>query len=165
MDGMSGVVPKHIIQLYTIHGNIGYDDKREIWPLLYALMSNKTEKSYNILFNYIKSSSKSKRILNMPKHIITYFEKAAINASKKIFPEFKHHCCYFHLSQSIYNRVRDEGLYSKLGENKTFQQEIKKLQALAFFPSNEIPKLFKFLTIIITEEIFELTMSIYKYFC
>jgi len=50
MNGTFKTVPTMFIQLYTIHGCIGNDDNCRIMPLVYSLMSHKTEVCYRQLF-------------------------------------------------------------------------------------------------------------------
>ena len=98
MNGTFSVVPKGLLQLYTIHVKISTNKNPTIKPLVYALMSNKTESSYESLFNFIKHSAERRGHPIAPKYIITDFERSAIKASKKVFYRFSHRCCYFHLS-------------------------------------------------------------------
>src|SRR5437764_13261262 len=46
MDGAFKTVPTLFRQLYTIHGRVGGNENSQIMPLVYALMSRKTEECY-----------------------------------------------------------------------------------------------------------------------
>jgi len=41
---------------------------------------------------------------------MTDFELAIINSVKAVFPGVPISCCYFHLGQSLYQKIQDEGL-------------------------------------------------------
>jgi len=45
-----------------------------------------------------------------PQRIMTDFELAIINSVKAVFPGVPISCCYFHLGQSLYQKIQDEGL-------------------------------------------------------
>ena len=78
-DGTFKTVPSLFNQLYTIHGVINND----VLPLVYILMSKRTESSYRKLFFELKTLESSLS----PMTIMTDFEKGAINVLKKIiFP-------------------------------------------------------------------------------
>ena len=75
------------------------DEKPAVFPLVFALLENKTQETYTRLFttlNRIKPLS--------PELWITDFEKAAINSIEFIFPGTTRGC-FFHLQQSLYRKV------------------------------------------------------------
>ncbi|CAJ0830968.1 10569_t:CDS:2 [Entrophospora sp. SA101] len=49
MDGTFKTVPNIFRQLYSIHGRVGRDENSQIMPLVYALMSRKSEECYRNL--------------------------------------------------------------------------------------------------------------------
>ncbi|CAG8747305.1 19245_t:CDS:2, partial [Cetraspora pellucida] len=68
-------------QLYTIHAPVGLSENSQIFSLIYALMSTKSEELYMQLFQDLNNFvTENEFILRMLK-IITNFEIAAINAS------------------------------------------------------------------------------------
>ena len=101
-DGTFSTAPRHFCQLYTIHGEImetTTDEKPAVFPLVFALLENKTQETYTRLLttlNRIKPLS--------PDLWITDFEKAAINSIELIFPGTTRGC-FFHLQQSLYRKV------------------------------------------------------------
>jgi hypothetical protein len=50
MDGTLKVVTKLFYQLYTIHGFIDSNNPRKTVPLLYAVLTNKRQSTYDLLF-------------------------------------------------------------------------------------------------------------------
>ncbi|CAG8586190.1 16058_t:CDS:2 [Cetraspora pellucida] len=82
MDGTFKTVPTIFYQLYTIHAPVGPEENSRILPLVYALMTNKSEESYRRFFNGLITFAQQIGIQLNPKWIITDFERAAINASQ-----------------------------------------------------------------------------------
>ncbi|PKY16990.1 hypothetical protein RhiirB3_429484 [Rhizophagus irregularis] len=132
------MVPTIFRQLYTIHGSIRSNENSRIMPLVYALMSNKSE----------------------PQFIITDFEIAAINAIRAEFQEVQNKGYHFHLLQNIYRKVQEFGLTVQYGIDETFSLLIRHIPALAFLPHNNIPSAFDELRAIMPEE----ANSIMKWF-
>ncbi|KAH9628438.1 hypothetical protein HF086_015968 [Spodoptera exigua] len=55
-DGTFKICPKPFYQLYTIHGDLGSSEETSnVVPLVYALLLNKKQATYEILFQIIKS--------------------------------------------------------------------------------------------------------------
>lgn len=54
MDGTFKTVPNILYQMYTIHGRIGHGRDAKFFPLLWALMSGKSEEDYLLLFDAVK---------------------------------------------------------------------------------------------------------------
>ena len=82
MDGTFKTVPTIFRQLYTIHGSIGGNDNSRIMPLVYALMSSKSEECYKRLFQDLIDFGEEEDIHLQPQFILTDFEQAAINATR-----------------------------------------------------------------------------------
>ncbi len=81
MDGTFKTVLTVFYQLYTIHSPIGTENNSKILPLVYALMTNKSEELYRRLFQDLIDFAEENNIELNPSTIITDFEQAAINAS------------------------------------------------------------------------------------
>ena len=142
MDGTFKTVPTIFRQLYTIHGRIGGDDNSRIVPLVYALMSSKSEECYKTLFQDLIDFGDEYNIDLQPQFVLTDFEIAAIKAIHAEFQEVQHKGCHFHLSQNIYRKVQEFGLTVQYGTDENFSLLICHIPALAFLPHNEIPAAF-----------------------
>lgn len=142
MDGTFKTVPTIFKQLYTIHGSVGGNDNSRIMPLVYALMSSKSEQCYRRLFQDIINFSEEENIDLQPQFILTDFEQAAINAAREEFPGVRNKGCHFHLAQNVYRRVQMSGLSTQYGNNENFSLLIRHIPALAFLPPDEIPAAF-----------------------
>lgn len=144
MDGTFKVCPKLFRQLYTIHGQVGNQDNKRMVPLIYALMSSKTEELYRIFFDKLINNCNQNSLSLSPRYILTDSEIAVRNAVRIKFPYSKHRGCFFHLTQIIYRNVQKKGLqriYSQDDDN--FSIQIRKLFALAFMPYDIIPEAFE----------------------
>lgn len=143
MDGTFKMVPTLFKQLYTIHGVIKDANKnKKTIPLVYALLSCKTEKIYKLLLQEILKLTNELGYSLEPKFVLTDFEIAAINATKAVFPSIVSKACFFHFCQSIYRKVQTNGLTQKYGSDVQFALLIKQMSCLAFLPDSKIPNCF-----------------------
>lgn len=145
MDGTFKTVPTVFYQLYTIHAPIGTEDNSRILPLVYALMTNKSEELYKRFFQDLINFAEDNDIELKPSTIITDFEKAAINASHNEFPETRNKGCFFHLGQNGWRKIQEFGLVTQYSTDEHLNIMIRHLFALAFLPSDEIPAAFDIL--------------------
>jgi hypothetical protein len=152
MDGTFKTVPTIFRQLYTIHGRVGGNENSRIIPLVYALMSRKSERCYRRLFQDLIDFSGEHNIHLQPQFILTDFEQAAINAACAEFQGVQNKGCLFHLSQSVYRKVQASGLSVRYGTDENFSLLIRHIPALAFLPSDDIPAAFDQLKDYIPEE-------------
>lgn len=109
-DGTFFICPKPFKQLFSIHGEMNSTvNKTNIIPLIFALMSDRKQSTYEILFHLIKS-----RITewNPAKFTIDY-ERATMNALKKVFPDLAIHGCYFHYVKNIQKKADKLSLNKK----------------------------------------------------
>jgi len=68
-------------------------------------MSRKTEQAYNALFMYIKAIEPTWQ----PQTIMMDFERASINAIRSQFPRTRIVGCWFHSSQSLWQKIQELG--------------------------------------------------------
>lgn len=130
-DGTFKVCPLPFYQLYTIHGDLGStDDSTNIVPLIYAIMSEKTEKSYTILFTVIKAQITEWQ----PELYKCDFEIATMNAIRTLFPNIAVKGCYFHFSQAIWKK----GRALNLTKSKVQKRQVALSAVLPFLPENQI---------------------------
>ena len=145
MDGTFKTVPTVFYQLYTIHAPVGAEDNSRILPLVYALMTNKSEELYRQLFQYLIDFAEENDIELKPCTILTDFEQAAINASHREFPNIRNKGCFFHLGQNGWRKIQEFGLTTQYGDDEHLNLMIRHLFALAFLPPVEIPDAFDIL--------------------
>src|SRR5688572_3724980 len=80
MDGTFKTVPTIFKQLYTIHGCVGGSENSRVLPLVYALMTSKSEECYRTLFQNLIDFGDEHNIDLQPQFVLTNFELASINA-------------------------------------------------------------------------------------
>lgn len=140
-DGTFSTAPTNLFsQLYTVHGEISAGGEKTVVPLVYAFLPNKLQRTYESMLEVIRE----KVALN-PRTWIVDFEKGAINAIEKYFPNVTKGC-YFHLQQSVYRKVIELGCKTNYENDGQFAHHIKCISALAFLPEDEVEEAFRMLT-------------------
>jgi len=77
-------------------------------------------------------------LYEQPLSVTCDFERAFINASKKVFPESEVSACYFHYRQCIWRKIQEHGLVNLYGTHDSKRSLIKQMQAIAFVPVDEV---------------------------
>ncbi|KAG0435687.1 hypothetical protein DMUE_4592 [Dictyocoela muelleri] len=98
--------------------------------MCFILLESKEEKAY------LNALDKVKRLCTTePIGVITYFEKALINAVQKIFSSARTLGCQFHFRQSLFRCLKDSCRLSKVYRDKPDIKSIfRKILNLTFFP-------------------------------
>ncbi|CAF5123742.1 unnamed protein product, partial [Rotaria sp. Silwood1] len=86
-DGTFAVAPKLFEQTYSIHGLI----RGKTLPLIYSLLPNKKEETYETLFRVVQQ-----HVQRVPRYITIDFEKGAENAFAIVYPQSQILGCFFH---------------------------------------------------------------------
>ncbi|XP_029345770.1 uncharacterized protein LOC115034131 [Acyrthosiphon pisum] len=133
MDGTFKAAPKfrgECIQLFVIMGiamDVGF-------PIVYALMSKKTEDAYCALFHFIKTEIE---VNWNPLSVAIDFEKASIAAVRKIFPTANIFGCFFHHSQCIWRKIQQKGLTQLYRNNSLVNKLIRMFMAIPLLPQHK----------------------------
>ena len=151
MDGTFRTVPTLFQQLYTIHVPVGGEANSRILPMVYVLMTSRSEEMYKRLFEELIELADQAGYDLSPSIVITDFEQAVINATQSEFPDSTHKGCFFHLCQSLWRKIQSEGLSSEYARNKDFSLKMRHLTALAFLPPSEIPEAFDQIKLLLPE--------------
>jgi len=138
MDGTFSSSPDLFKQVYSIHGQVGYEINSRILPLVYILMTSKSKELYKHMFMSLNNYSCSEGHPLTPSIIMSDFELGAITASKEVFPNVKNKTCWFHLNQSIIRFINKSALKKEHSINHKLQKKCRMLVALAFLPPDEI---------------------------
>ncbi|KAM7308985.1 hypothetical protein ISCGN_012616 [Ixodes scapularis] len=147
------VSPSLFYQVYTIHGSL----HGTVVPLVFALLSNKTQSTYARLFSVLRAHINH---LNV-KVIYTDFELAAMNSFQNQFPGVRLQACFFHLAQSVYRKVQENhDLRQRYDTDKDFSVLMRMLPALAFIPLGDLDAAFDSLMEIFPDE----AMPLAQYF-
>ena len=128
-DGTFKVAPDQDDQLYTIHAMEG----AKFRPCVFALMSGRSEAHYRDLIQHVKELCQPFGDLQ-PETIMTDFELAAIKSLSHHFPQTELNGCLFHLGQSVWRHVQQEGLQPLYIADHQFALRVRSLIALAFVP-------------------------------
>ena len=93
-----------------------------ILPLLYALLPDKSEETYDRLFSQIKQIFPNLR----PTSVSVDYEKAILNSLKKALPGISIGGCLFHLNKNLKKHLMQEGLkVSKPSRYRESSQRIR----------------------------------------
>lgn len=131
MDGTFSSAPALFAQLYTIH----YLEDRTAFPMVFALLPNRRQSTYEKLFAELKDLESTIQ----PETVMTDFELAAINGIVSSFPEILTFGCNFHFNQCLIRKVKRFGYTKDYNQEKSqFQMHIKMLAALAFVPVHKV---------------------------
>ncbi|CAF1552573.1 unnamed protein product [Rotaria sp. Silwood1] len=128
-DGTFAVAPRLFEQMYSIHGSI----RGKNLPLVYSLLPNKNQETYEEVFTIVKQHIERK-----PKYITIDFEKAAENAFGVIYPQCDILGCFFHFKQCIWRNICELHLKKEFLENDISRRSMKNLAALAFIPPQNV---------------------------
>lgn len=132
-------------------------------PFVYALLENKRQAVYK---KFLKPSLNVSQELNinikLPSIVMSDFELVIINAAQEEFGSEKVLCCLFHLGQSVYSHVQDEGLQRRYADqdDPSIHDAARLLVALSFLPPEDVSEQFQSLQDLIPED-FE---DVYAYF-
>ena len=142
-DGTFKCVPHLFTQLYSIHAVMN----GSTYPLVYALLPNKTEATYIRFFEELILLATGNNFILRPQLIMSDFEAAFINAASKCFNGVEQKGCYFHFSQCLWRRIQQEpGIVKRYNEDSEFALSLRQVAALAFVPVDDVLKSFELLT-------------------
>jgi len=135
MDGTFTVCPNLWSQLYVMHAMVG----NVMYPLVYALMPNRRQQTYERLFGHVKDLVMTKTGQPLiPDCLQVDFEAAAINAIGNCFPDSSSKGCYFHYAQAIWRKTQNLGLATLYKEDEAVRQWIQRAATLAMLPPHHV---------------------------
>ena len=126
MDGTFSLAPPLFEQVFVILS------RREhyVFPVLYAVLPNKQQRTYNALFTLIKKVWPQFNTTS----ISLDFEKAVISATSEVFPDADLRGCLFHLMKNFRKHLTDCGLLLRYNKETTFSLQAWMIVFLAFVP-------------------------------
>ena len=141
-DGTFKSSPTIAAQLYTIH----YQRHENTLPGVFAIMENRHQESYVVLFQALKNLLPRGRNSG-PRMFSTDFELASSNAFGSVFLDSRPAFCFFHFSQSLWRKAQETGLAAAYGreENVEIRSQFHACLALAFAPVRRVPHAFTLL--------------------
>lgn len=106
----------------------------QVFPIFYVLMSCKTTKAYQSVFQYIENN-----IFNLePSQFLTDFEAGLRKALELCYPFAIILGCWFHYCSAIRRRVMSLRLYKLIAENRNARSIYKKIMSLPLLPPESI---------------------------
>ena len=102
-------------QLYTIHADVG----GQLFPLVFALLPNKTQRTHTRFFTLLKDTIDERDFVLNPETVMLDFEVAVRNAITEEFPMSTLLGCFFHFTQCIWKKAQVCGLAVQYQYNKT----------------------------------------------
>ena len=156
-DGTFKTVPSLFYQLYVIHGLKGVTKPMKdghLLPSLFVLLPNKLQETYHKMWNQVKILCPDA----CPTNLIVDFEKAAINAFESHFLQTQVKGCFFHLTQNVWRKIQELGLKKKYQQDSSFALQIRKIPALAFATSTDVPELFNQLFMELPTDAYDLAL-------
>jgi hypothetical protein len=143
-DGTFKVAPKtrtdDFQQLYVIGGVY----RRHHFALAYAFMKDKAEETYLGLFGILKELMGQHGDLR-GQIFVSDLESGVLAAIRQVFPTLHHNACFFHLGQSLWRHVQQDGLTAVYKEKPEFRIAIKELLALGFCRVEDVVDSFELL--------------------
>lgn len=104
-------------------------------------MSNKTQRAYEDVFNYINDHVFS---MSSSQSFTTDYELAMRNALRKLYPNAEQIACYFHFTQAVKrNASKMPGLVDLIHSNETAKSIYYRLHCLPLLPPEHIVDVFK----------------------
>lgn len=151
VDGTFDVAPTIFAQLFTVLGLVQRRNpvgESVALPLLYALLPGKTQDMYEEVMTAVRDGVQRYRInACAPLKIISDFELGIIRACQKVYPGVPVTACFFHLCQSIYRHVQEEGLATRYRDpdDRSIRDFAHMTAALAFVPISDVRTVFQLL--------------------
>lgn len=153
--------PKPFTQLLSIHGDFGSTQETiNVKPLVFALMLNKKQKTYEKIFHLIQSQiaqitedDNSKWTMSM---VHCDFELAIINVIAKFFPNAEICGCYYHWCKNMWRKGKLLGHNNRKSERRI----VSLAAALPLLPKTQILEGLKY----ISDEAEVLNLQMPKFF-
>lgn len=141
VDGTFKSAPKLFKQVFTIHFVI----QNHCVPVLFALLSDKTTRSYTKVLNVLKSRCDYLGIEFKPKVVFSDFELAIVNSFRNVY-NIRIRGCWFHFVQAIYKKINFYGLSIAYKRDPQFYKLCRMLFNLALIPPSLVKSYFNIIS-------------------
>ncbi|CAD5126722.1 DgyrCDS14782 [Dimorphilus gyrociliatus] len=135
MNGTFKIVKHPFKQLFSLHSFLKKEGEMKQVPLMFAFMTSKKKKAYNILFKAINELLEFKT----PKKIVMDFERAIWKAVLNNWENVTLTGCLFHWNQAVYRKIQELGYSSDFNRKRAEWFEMRQIMALPFLPSHITP--------------------------
>ena len=109
--------------------------KEHLFPVIKAIMTNKTRSLYDAVFSKVKSLLPE---IVKPVLVICDYEPALMGGLSMIFPLAEVSGCWFHFSQAVFKYMCGLGLKEQFAKNPGFAKWMKMIMALPLLPTSRI---------------------------
>jgi len=130
IDGTFTLAPPLFSQVFVILAKRA----EYVFPVMYALLPNKRQETYDGLFRLIKTIWP----LFNPTFISLDFEMAVVKSVRQAFPRAELHGCLFHLAKSMRRQFSENGLLQRSNAEPRFALYARMIVALAFVPIDNL---------------------------
>ena len=161
MDGTFKSRPLLFAQLYVFH----YQYRDHVIPGIFVLMENRQQQTYAVLFDVITNSLPA-NARGGPELFSVDFELGAVNSFKETFPESREAYCFFHLAQSLWQKLQESGHASAYLEedNTELRLQFHAIISICFVPPDDVPEAFRLLQENCLDELDEVINHIEDYY-
>ena len=142
MDGTFGTAPKQFQQIFVIHAA---DDDNLPLTCVYALLPRKSNETYKEVFTAVLNACENYNLIPYPTVVSCDFEQAIHKAILSTFGHVRIQGCFFHLTQSTWRRIQEEGLTGRYKADEDAKHFCGMLDSLAFLPPNQVKEGMAFL--------------------
>lgn len=129
-DATFKVVPSIYYQLFTIF--VPFADAA--FPVIFALMTRKTQALYIAVFEKVKVLTPQ----FTPASAMADFEEASVSAFKHVYGSVNISGCWFHYAQAIVKRINKVGLKNAYQQNADVMDTVRCMLGLPLLPALEI---------------------------
>lgn len=145
MDGTFNLAPPLFEQVYAILS------KRAnfVFPIIYALLPNKQQCTYEALFTLIKEIWPQFH----PDSVSVDFEKAVINAVGQAFPNAEVRGCLYHLMKNFRRHLADAKMLQRYNTEPAFSLNARMIVSLAFVPITGLDEAFQALSETLSDDL------------
>ena len=130
VDGTFQTCPHLFYQIFSLHG---FKNGKQ-FPLVYALLPDKSRQTYSRLLELVKRKTVSLELNLSPSKFLGDFELAIKQAVDLCFPLADFKGCYFHFSQALMRKFQALGLQVAYRSDEEAKQFLRTTAALAFVP-------------------------------
>lgn len=134
MDGTFYTCPRLFHQLFTFH----VEAYGKMFPLMFAFLPDKSQATYQRLFQIVKERAQAHGLEFSPSRIQTDYEQAIIVAVRQEFPGTRISGCLFHFGQALWRKIQGLGGAAEYQNSAESRQYLRRCSALAFVPLQKL---------------------------
>ncbi|VDI04710.1 Hypothetical predicted protein [Mytilus galloprovincialis] len=105
-----------------------------MYPLVFSLLPNKSEQTYDRLFNLLKTACQQHHLQLAPQIFFTDFEIATRNSAQRAFANITLRGCFFHFTQCIWRKTQNLGLATDYKNNEDLRLLVRRAAVLPLVP-------------------------------